>query len=127
MTTLLPPINSPGAQGAWQLRRRVVPTEGVRLCSAERLENIQGNPPKGRGANKRGIYKQLRGKAGVYLFINKTTGDYYVGSSINLSKRMTSGGSPGGARYFLLAGGGAPPYIERNTFHNLRPCPSPFG
>ena len=106
MTTLLPPINSPGAQGAWQLRRlrRVVPTEGVRLCSAERLENIQGNPPKGRGANKRGIYKQLRGKAGVYLFINKTTGDYYVGSSINLSKRMTSGGSlRGGARYFYQA------------------------
>lgn len=40
--------------------------------------------------NKRDIYKQLKGKAGVYLFINNLTGKLYVGSSIVLSKRMAS-------------------------------------
>ena len=36
------------------------------------------------------IYKELRNKAGVYLFINNLTKDLYVGSSVNLTKRMTS-------------------------------------
>ncbi|TVY50280.1 hypothetical protein LCER1_G008196 [Lachnellula cervina] len=40
--------------------------------------------------SKRVIYKSLRGKSGVYLFINNVTKDLYVGSSITLSKRMTS-------------------------------------
>jgi hypothetical protein len=40
--------------------------------------------------SKRAIYKALRGKSGVYLFINNRTKDLYVGSSITLSKRMTS-------------------------------------
>lgn len=40
--------------------------------------------------SKRDIYKQLKGKAGVYLFINNLTGKLYVGSSIVLSKRMAS-------------------------------------
>jgi group I intron endonuclease len=40
--------------------------------------------------SKRAIYKALRGKSGVYLFINNITNDLYVGSSITLSKRMTS-------------------------------------
>jgi cytochrome c oxidase subunit 1 len=40
--------------------------------------------------NKRDIYKELRKKAGVYLFINNITNDLYVGSSINLTKRMVS-------------------------------------
>jgi group I intron endonuclease len=40
--------------------------------------------------SKRDIYKQLKGKAGVYLFINNLTGKIYVGSSIVLSKRMAS-------------------------------------
>jgi GIY-YIG catalytic domain len=39
-------------------------------------------------SNKRNIYKNLKNKAGVYLFKNKITNDLYVGSSINLSKRM---------------------------------------
>jgi len=39
-------------------------------------------------SNKKNIYKQLKRKSGVYLFINNITGDYYVGSSISLSKRM---------------------------------------
>jgi hypothetical protein len=39
--------------------------------------------------SKRAIYKALRGKSGIYLFINKITNDLYVGSSITLSKRMT--------------------------------------
>ena len=39
---------------------------------------------------KRDIYKQLRKKAGVYLFINNITKDVYVGSSINLTSRMVS-------------------------------------
>lgn len=46
------------------------------------FENVQ--------SNKRDIYKQLKGKAGIYLFINKMNGDKYVGSSITLSKRMAS-------------------------------------
>ena len=40
--------------------------------------------------SKRAIYKTLKGKSGVYLFINNITKDLYVGSSIALSKRMTS-------------------------------------
>ena len=40
--------------------------------------------------SKRNIYKQLKGKAGVYLFINNLTSKLYVGSSIVLSKRMAS-------------------------------------
>ena len=40
--------------------------------------------------SKRDIYKQLKGKAGVYLFINNLTSKLYVGSSIVLSKRMAS-------------------------------------
>lgn len=46
------------------------------------FENVQ--------KSKRDIYKRLRNKSGVYLFINKVTGDLYVGSSLTLSKRMTS-------------------------------------
>ena len=41
-------------------------------------------------SSKKDIYKQLRGKSGVYLFINNVTNEFYVGSSINLSKRMVS-------------------------------------
>ena len=40
--------------------------------------------------NKRDIYNELRKKAGVYLFKNNITNDLYVGSSINLTKRMVS-------------------------------------
>jgi len=40
--------------------------------------------------SKRDIYKQLKGKSGIYLFINNLTGKLYVGSSIVLSKRMAS-------------------------------------
>ena len=40
--------------------------------------------------DKRKIYKELRNKSGVYLFINNVTKDLYVGSSLNLSKRMVS-------------------------------------
>ena len=39
---------------------------------------------------KRQIYKKLRGKSGVYLFINNITNDLYVGSSIVLSRRISS-------------------------------------
>ena len=38
--------------------------------------------------DKKKIYNELRGKSGVYLFINNITNDLYVGSSITLSKRM---------------------------------------
>lgn len=40
--------------------------------------------------NKKNIYKELRKKAGVYVFINNKTNDLYVGSSINLTRRMVS-------------------------------------
>lgn len=40
--------------------------------------------------SKKKIYNALRGKSGVYLFINNITKDLYVGSSLTLSKRMTS-------------------------------------
>src|SRR5690349_14392743 len=39
-------------------------------------------------ASKRDIYNSLRNKSGVYLFINKNTNHLYVGSSVNLSRRM---------------------------------------
>ena len=41
-------------------------------------------------SEKRNIYKKLRGKSGVYLFINNITNDLYVGSSLVLSRRMSS-------------------------------------
>ena len=41
-------------------------------------------------SKKKEIYKQLKNRSGVYLFINNVTNDYYVGSSIVLSKRIAS-------------------------------------
>lgn len=38
--------------------------------------------------DKRTIYKNLKDKSGVYLFINKLNKDLYVGSSLVLSRRM---------------------------------------
>jgi group I intron endonuclease len=46
------------------------------------FENVQ--------SSKRDIYKKLKGQSGVYLFINNITNDLYVGSSITLSKRMST-------------------------------------
>jgi group I intron endonuclease len=40
--------------------------------------------------SKKDIYKELRRKSGIYFFINNITNDLYVGSSLNLSRRMTS-------------------------------------
>jgi len=40
--------------------------------------------------NKKNIYSELKNKSGVYIFINNITNELYVGSSINLSKRMVS-------------------------------------
>ena len=38
--------------------------------------------------NKKEIYKQLKGKSGVYLFINNINYKLYVGSSVNLDRRL---------------------------------------
>ena len=40
--------------------------------------------------NKKEIYKELRNKSGVYILINNINNKLYVGSSINLTKRMVS-------------------------------------
>lgn len=40
--------------------------------------------------SKSEIYKSLRNKSGVYIFINNINQETYVGSSTNLTKRMTS-------------------------------------
>jgi group I intron endonuclease len=37
---------------------------------------------------KKAILKDNAGKAGIYMFTNKTTGDIYVGQSIDLRKRF---------------------------------------
>jgi len=39
---------------------------------------------------KKDIYKVLRNKSGVYMLINNKTKDFYIGSSLNLTKRMVS-------------------------------------
>lgn len=39
--------------------------------------------------DKSKIYSDLRNKSGVYLFINNITKDLYVGSSLNLTRRMS--------------------------------------
>lgn len=39
---------------------------------------------------KKNIYNNLRKKSGVYIFINNITNDFYIGSSINLTRRMVS-------------------------------------
>jgi hypothetical protein len=41
-------------------------------------------------SSRRDIYKKIKNKSGVYLFINNITGDKYIGSSIILSRRMAS-------------------------------------
>nr|QJQ35329.1 GIY-YIG endonuclease [Fusarium brevicatenulatum]QJQ35361.1 GIY-YIG endonuclease [Fusarium pseudoanthophilum] len=38
--------------------------------------------------SKKDIYKLLRKKAGIYVFINNKTNKLYVGSSVNLTRRM---------------------------------------
>ena len=40
--------------------------------------------------SKKEIYKSLRNKSGVYMFINNITEELYVGSSVNLTNRMTN-------------------------------------
>ena len=40
--------------------------------------------------SKSEIYNKLRKKSGVYMFINDLTKDTYIGSSLNLSNRMTN-------------------------------------
>jgi hypothetical protein len=43
--------------------------------------------------SKKEIYKQLKGKSGVYMFINNvnpSTPEVYIGSSINLARRMAN-------------------------------------
>lgn len=39
---------------------------------------------------KKTIYKTLKGKSGVYVFINNITNEIYVGSSVDLTRRMRS-------------------------------------
>ena len=39
---------------------------------------------------KKDIYKELRNKSGVYMLINNITKKIYIGSSLNLTKRMVS-------------------------------------
>lgn len=39
-------------------------------------------------ASKRDIYKKLKDEKGVYMFINKFDNSCYVGSSVNLRRRM---------------------------------------
>lgn len=40
--------------------------------------------------NKKNIYNELRNKSGVYVIINNINKELYVGSSINLTRRMVS-------------------------------------
>lgn len=40
--------------------------------------------------NRSYIYNSLRNKSGVYMLINNITNDFYIGSSINLTSRMTN-------------------------------------
>jgi excinuclease UvrABC nuclease subunit len=42
------------------------------------------------GAQMKSILKDNRGKSGVYLLINKTNGKRYIGSSTNLSRRLST-------------------------------------
>lgn len=39
---------------------------------------------------KKNIYKELRKKSGVYMLINNITKEFYIGSGLNLTKRMVS-------------------------------------
>lgn len=44
--------------------------------------------------SKSEIYRTLRGKSGVYMFICNVTNKLYIGSSINLADRMKQYYSP---------------------------------
>ena len=39
-------------------------------------------------AQKEKILKKNKGKAGIYKWINNTTGDTYIGSAVDLRKRL---------------------------------------
>lgn len=39
---------------------------------------------------KRQILRETKGLTGIYLWVNKTNGKYYVGSSINMSARLSN-------------------------------------
>jgi group I intron endonuclease len=39
-------------------------------------------------ASKRDIYKELKHKSGVYMVLNNITKDIYIGSSVNLTRRI---------------------------------------
>nr|YP_010218726.1 GIY-YIG endonuclease [Morchella brunnea]UBU98563.1 GIY-YIG endonuclease [Morchella brunnea] len=45
-------------------------------------------------ASKRDIYKKLKDEKGVYMFINKIDNSCYVGSSVDLRRRMAIHGLP---------------------------------
>lgn len=72
------------------------------LRSNEDLPLESGNPGDGGGfaefllfyenmkEEKKRIYQELSKKSGVYIIINNITKELYVGSSINLTKRMVS-------------------------------------
>ena len=47
------------------------------------------------GESKRQIYQDLKGKSGIYLLINRESGNSYIGSSLDLFRRMR--------RYFFEA------------------------
>lgn len=71
-------------------------TKGKRLYSQSSKNGSPNKPEKfivffdNVKESKKDIYRELRKKSGVYVFINNLTNDLYAGSSINLTKRMVS-------------------------------------
>lgn len=71
-------------------------------------------------ASKRDIYKNLKDKYGVYIFINKNTKDHYVGSSVNLSKRRASQARFSGASQARFSGASQARFSGAAHFYHAR-------
>ncbi len=80
--------------GVWLKRRAFLSQKKINYSSS-----IETNSPSPNNfimyfenieTSKSEIYKSLRKKSGVYMFINNINNHTYIGSSINLTKRMTS-------------------------------------
>jgi group I intron endonuclease len=82
--------------GVWLKRRAFLSQKKIKYSSSSSKTSNSPSPNNfimfftNIETSKTEIYKSLRNKPGVYMFINNINNETYIGSSINLTKRMTS-------------------------------------
>lgn len=68
-----------------------IPLWGSGIRASSRFFSSKANTPKlyeNADVQKLEVLKENKGKSGVYLWINNINGNKYVGSSVNLSRRL---------------------------------------